>query len=87
MIADIKDYFLATPMKNPEFMRVNIKYFPQDIIEKYNLYLKVTKSYCVYIKIQKGIPGLKQDALLAYEHLKNSLASYSYYPILGMIGL
>jgi len=31
--------------------------------------------------------GLKQVALLAYEHLKNSLALYGYYLIPSIIGL
>ena len=81
MTADIKDHFLATPMRDPEYMRVKIKYFPPDIIQRYHLNEKVTNTGWVYIKIKKGMPGLKQAALLAYEHLKNSLAPYGYYPI------
>ncbi len=34
---DLKDYFLATPMDRPEFMKVKLKYFPDDIINKYQL--------------------------------------------------
>ena len=30
---DLKDMFLKTIMQTPEFMRVHIKYFPQDIID------------------------------------------------------
>ena len=30
MSADIKDYFLATPMKEPEYMRVKYYYLPLD---------------------------------------------------------
>ena len=33
------------------------------------------------------MPGLKQVALLAYEHLKNSLEPYGYHPVKGTIGL
>ena len=40
--ADIKDYFLATPMENPEYMKVRYKYIPEDIRRKYSLDLKVT---------------------------------------------
>ena len=87
MTADIKDHFLATPMRDPEYMRVKIKYFPPDIIQRYHLNEKVTNTGWVYIKIKKGMPGLKQAALLAYEHLKNSLAPYGYYPIQGTVGL
>ena len=28
---DLKDMFLHTPMDKPEFMKVQLKYFPQDI--------------------------------------------------------
>ena len=86
MSADIKDHFLATPMHDPEYMRVPYKHFPADIRQRYNLDTIVHDNY-IYIRIQKGMPGLKQAALLAYEHLKSSLAPYSYYPIPGTIGL
>ena len=49
--------------------------------------MKVSSNSYIYIKIEKGIPGLKQAALLACEHLKNSLAPHEYYPILGTIRL
>ena len=39
--ADIKDYFLATPMARPEYMKVPAKYFPKEIIERYDLYNKI----------------------------------------------
>ena len=38
-------------------------------------------------KNQKSMPGLKQAALLAYDHLKASLSPYGYNPILGTIGM
>jgi len=31
MCLDIKDHFLATPMQHPEYMRVKMKYIPEDI--------------------------------------------------------
>jgi hypothetical protein len=34
MCADLKDFFLATPMEDPEFMRVRSKYFPLEIRER-----------------------------------------------------
>lgn len=60
MCMDIKDNFLETPMKNSEYMKVKFKHFPQDIKEKYDLHDKVTPDGYVYIKIKKGIYGLKQ---------------------------
>ena len=71
MCADIKDHFLATPMKQPEYMKVKYNLFPQNIIKKYNLHNKVTTSDYIYIKIKRGMYGLKQAAILAYDHIKH----------------
>ena len=37
MSLDLKDFFLATPMPTEEYMKVSFRYFPVDIIKKYNL--------------------------------------------------
>ena len=76
MCMDIKDHFLATPKKNAEYMKVKYKHFPRDIKEKYNLHDRVTPDGYVYIKIKKGMYGFKQAAILAYDHLRNSLTPY-----------
>ena len=60
--------FLHTPMEHPEYMKVPFKYFPEDIRQKYGLYNIVHDGY-IYIKIKKGMYGLKQAAFLAYLHL------------------
>jgi len=70
-------------MKDPEYMRVVVKYkyIPEDIKRKYNLAAFVTPADgCVYIKIKKGMYGLKQAFLLAFQHLINQLAPYRYRP-------
>ena len=54
MSADIKDYFLATPMEQAEYMKVQYKHIPEDIRTKYNLQDKVTKDNCIYIKIKRA---------------------------------
>ena len=87
MSADIKDHFLATPMKRPEYMRVKYHHFPEDIKLKYNLSSKVTSNGYIYIKIKRGMYGLKQAAILAYDHLRNSLAPFGYKPVPGTVGL
>ena len=80
MSLDLKDFFLATPMKTQEYMKVPSKYFPNDIQEKYNLREKIHKEY-VFIKIKKGMYGLKQAAVLAYKNLIKKLVPFSYEPI------
>ena len=83
---DLKDFFLALPMAVAEFMRVPINKFPKDIIEKYDLMSKVHNGY-VYIRINKGMYGLKQAAILAYVQLKDFLEQYGYYPEPHCVGL
>ena len=80
MSLDLKDFFLATPMPTPEYMKVPFKYFPQDIVQKYNLTEKIHKDY-IFIKISKGMYGLKQAAVLAYENLIKNLKPFGYEPI------
>ena len=85
--ADLKDFFLASPMKKPEFMKVHISKFPPDIIQKYNLELLQDEQGFIYIKIKKGMYGLKQAAILAYLQLVKFLQAYGYYPEPHSIGL
>ena len=59
MIADMKYFFLASPMADPEFMRILLKHIPEDIILQYNLRELVDDNGYIYIKITKGMYGLK----------------------------
>jgi hypothetical protein len=54
MSADVKDFFLNSPMQRPEYMKVSYDHIPEDIKRKYNLDSKVTQSGHIYIKIKKG---------------------------------
>ena len=83
---DLKDMFLHTPMLNPEFMKVPFKYFPEDIRQRYDLYSKVCNGF-IYIKIKKGMYGLKQAALLAYQTLSKILKNAGYEPLPATLGL
>ena len=87
MSADIKDYFLATPMPTSEYMKVQYRHIPEDIRLQYHLQDKITKDNCIYIKIKKGMYGLKQAAVLAYNELKKNLKPAGYSPVLGTVGM
>jgi hypothetical protein len=85
--ADLKDHFLASPMRDPEYMKIKYKYFPDDIRKKYELWNLVSADGYIYIRIKKGMYGLKQAALLAYQHLVKQLAPYGYHPCPYITGL
>ena len=64
---DLKDYFLATPMARPEYMKIAWKYFLTCIITRSDLQKIRSSDEYIYCRIQKGMYRLKQAAVLAYE--------------------
>jgi hypothetical protein len=70
MTADVKNFYLNTPMDRPEYMRISIKNTPQEIIEEYQVNNLVHEGY-VYCKIVKGMYGLPQAGCLANKPLKS----------------
>ena len=86
MSMDLKDMFLMTPMSDPEYMKCQYRYFPADIIKRYNLDALVHNNF-IYIKIKKGLFGLKQAAILAYHLLSKILITNGYKPIIGSLGM
>ena len=80
MTIDIKDFFLQTHMKEPEFMKIHSKYFDDSLRKKYNLNNLISTDNYVYCQIDKGMYGLKQAARLAHDDLVLHLAKYGYHP-------
>ena len=74
-------------METPEYIKVPIKYFPQDIQDKYHLQDLVHNDGYVYICINKGMYGLKQAVILAYKQLSQRLIEAGYYRIEGSTGM
>ena len=87
LTCDLKDFFLATPMLEKEYMRVHYRHIPQDIRDKYDINSKVHTDNYVYIRIKKGMYGLKQAAVLAYNKLVTVLSTHGYKPCTYSTGL
>ena len=87
MTLDLKDFFLASPMERPEYMKLLYKHIPDDIRQRYNLDKLVAQDGYIYVKIKKGMYGLKQAAVLAYNQLVKFLAPHGYKPIPHTTGL
>jgi hypothetical protein len=85
---DIKDFFLQSLMTIYQYMKVHKKYLPPEIISEYKLTPEHfdSKGYC-YVEIRKGMYGLKEAAILAYEQLVAHLKPYGYYPVRQTPGL
>lgn len=76
--ADVKDFYLGTPLPRKEYMRISIKHIPLDIREKYNLQ-KIPENETVLAEISKGIYGLPQAGKLAQDRLIKQLLEHGYY--------
>jgi hypothetical protein len=74
-------------MEETKYMRIHSKYFLQDIAKQYNIKDFIDADGYVYVKIKKGMYGLKQAAILAYKHLVNILKPYGYTPCPNTTGL
>ena len=84
---DIKDFFLSSTMPKKEYMKMHLTEIPEDIINRYNMRDIQDKNGYVHFQINKGMYGLKQAAILAYQQLKDHLAPHGYYPIPNTVGM
>ena len=75
MTADVNNFYLNTPLGKgkEEYMRMQVKFIPEEIIEEYNLRSKVDNKGWVYMKICKGMYGLPQAGILENELLQKHL--------------
>jgi len=76
---ELANFYLNTPMTDPEYMRLRLDIIPEEIIEKYKLRDLVDKEGWVYIEIQKGMYGLPQAGIIANQLLEKQLSTKGYY--------
>ena len=86
MTCDLKDHFLTSPMTKPQYMKMRWDPIPDEVKLRCNIQSLRHGDY-VYIKIKKGMYGLKEAAILAYNKLILHLTPRRYYPIEGTAGL
>ena len=78
MTMDISNFYLVTPLKRPEYIRISIKDIPDKIINEYKLGYKADKNGSVYIEANRGMYRLPQAGLLANELLEKRLNKRGY---------
>ena len=79
MTMDISNFYLNTPLPRPEFIRINIKDIPEEVIIEYELKKKASPNGSIYIRAQRGMYGLPQAGLLANELLEKRLNKHGYH--------
>ena len=80
VLAEIKHFYLNNALPDQEYMKFHISTIPQEIIDEYKL-LDIVDNYgFVYVKIVKGMYGLKQAGSRAQKSLIHHLAPFGYHP-------
>ena len=73
-----KNFYLNTPTKRKEYVRMELKSFPEDVIKHYNLRELATDDGKLYVEISKGMYGLPQAGIIAQELLEDRLGKHGY---------
>jgi hypothetical protein len=77
---DIKNYFLGTPMSYFQYMRVQQSVIPQEVWNDPRYDIQVAADGYVYLQIRRGMYGLKEAAIIAFNQLVAKLAPAGYAP-------
>ena len=67
---DKSNFYINTPVKRYEYIKLKLSKIPAKIIKLYNLKEKATADGSVYVDIQKGMYVLPQAGLIANKLLK-----------------
>ena len=78
MTMDTGNFYLGTPMRRKEYMRIKLTDLPEEIINQYNLRELATADGWVYVEIGKGMYGLPQNGIIAQEQLAKRLEKHGY---------
>ena len=68
-----------TPLNQPEYICIHIRYISDEIITEYKLKIKSEANGAVYIVAKRGMYGLSQSGLLANELLEKRLDKRGYH--------
>jgi len=76
--ADLSNFYLMMPLKQPEYGRVKLTDIPDKIINEYKLHEKAIDSW-VYSKVMWGMYGLPQVGSNSHNELEERLNKEGYY--------
>jgi hypothetical protein len=83
---NLKNFYLDTPMPDPEYVRIRITDIPAEFIEEYKL-AGTDRDGWIYFEIRRGCYGLPQAGILANDLLRSHLLVEGYYEVESTPGL
>ena len=78
-VADAGNMYLASTLREPQYVRFKLRQIPKDFQEKYRLNSFVDHAGYVYAKINKALYGLKESGRIANEDIVDHLALHGYH--------
>jgi hypothetical protein len=75
---DLKNFYLNTPLDQPEYVLIKHANIPLEFIDKYKLN-KIAHDSWIYFKMRRDMYGLPQAGILANKLLQDRLANCDYY--------
>ena len=78
-VADAGNMYLASTLKEAQYVRFKLKQIPTSIQHQYQLQSLVDQHGYVYAKIKKALYGLKESRRIANEDMIDHLASFGYH--------
>jgi hypothetical protein len=78
--ADVKNFYLETPMARYEYMRMAARLIPDEFLDAYDLHSKIHNGY-LYMEIRKGMYGLPQAGIIANRLLRKRLQPHGYFEV------
>ena len=79
MCIDIKNFSLGTTMKYFQYMRIHKKFILQEVLDKYDIIFD-DRDF-TYVEIRRGMYGLKEAGVIAFDQLIQKLKRFGYEPM------
>ena len=79
MTIDVSNFYLMTPIKRPEYIRIHVRDKPDEIITEYKLKEKIDAKVAVYIIANRGMNGIPQYGILSNKLLEKRLTKNEYH--------
>ena len=74
-------FYLNNILPDPEFMHIPFKIISQEIIDLYRLDTLVDSQGWIYMRIKKGMYGLKKVGIISNQELVKHMVPFGYYPV------
>lgn len=84
---DVRNFYTNSRLDEPEFMRIHIDDFTEEVIKEYNVMEYLDEDGYVYCQIDGCMYGLSQAGKIANDDLKKILEPHGYYPSKRTSGL